>query len=142
MAKVFLTGIDEAVERGLERALAMEKHKIEHRSGAAPIGDFLGADIVFAGGSGKQYLPLLLSLRQERPALPFIVVTRLPATSEWLDALEAGATDYCAPPIELRQINWIMESALQPGPKRYCVMAVQGTRAIAGKRFPAHCVLP
>jgi hypothetical protein len=40
------------------------------------------------------------------------VVTRIPDASAWLDALEAGATDYFSAPIELRQINWVMESAL------------------------------
>jgi len=41
-----------------------------------------------------------------------VVVTRVPETREWLDALEAGATDYCSSPFETRQINWLMESAL------------------------------
>jgi DNA-binding response OmpR family regulator len=44
--------------------------------------------------------------------LPFVVVTRVPETKEWLDALEAGATDYCSVPIEARQLHWLMESAL------------------------------
>jgi DNA-binding NtrC family response regulator len=115
MAKVFLTNIDESVVHCLQRAIAIANHQIEHRSGAAPTADFLNADIIFAGGDAKQYLPLLLGVRQERPALPFVVVTRIPETCEWLDALEAGATDYIAAPIELRQINWVMESALRHG---------------------------
>jgi DNA-binding response OmpR family regulator len=48
--------------------------------------------------------------------LPFVVVTRIPETREWLDALEAGATDYCSAPIETRQLRWLMESAL-PRPR-------------------------
>ena len=115
MAKVFLTGIDESVVHCLQRVLAIANHQVEHRTGADPINDFLDADIVFAGGDAKQYLALLQSLRQERPTLPFVVVTRIPQTSAWLDALEAGATDYCGAPIELRQINWIMESAFRRG---------------------------
>jgi DNA-binding response OmpR family regulator len=112
MAKVLLTGIEESVANLLRRALAIERHQIEHRPSNAPIHDFLEADIVFAGGDGKQYLPLLRRVREARPGLPFVVVTRVPETSEWLDALEAGATDYCAAPFELRQINWLMESAI------------------------------
>jgi DNA-binding response OmpR family regulator len=115
MAKVFLAGIDESVVHGLQRALTIENHQIEHRSDTDRSDDFRDADIVFAGGDAKQYLPLLLRVRQAQPALPFIVVSRIPETSEWLDALEAGATDYVAAPIELRQINWIMEAALQRG---------------------------
>jgi DNA-binding NarL/FixJ family response regulator len=48
--------------------------------------------------------------------LPFVVVTRIPETKEWLDALEAGAADYCSVSIEARQLHWLMESAL-PRPR-------------------------
>jgi DNA-binding response OmpR family regulator len=58
-------------------------------------------------------------VRAERPTLPFVVVTRIPETGEWLDALEAGATDYCSAPFESRQINWLMEAALP----RHCGVA-------------------
>ena len=115
MAKVFLTGIEESVANGLRRVLAIENHQIEDRSGASQIDDFLDADIVFAGGGARRYLPLLLGIRQARPALPFVVVMRIPDTSQWLDALEVGATDYCAAPIESCHINWVMESALRRG---------------------------
>ena len=113
MAKVFLTCIEESVAHGIQRALAIEKHEIEYRPCNAPVDDFLDADIVFAGGDGKQYLTLLRGIRQARPALPFVVVARIPETSEWLDALEAGATDYCSAPLELRQISWLMEAVLR-----------------------------
>ena len=78
MARVFLTGIDESVANCLGRMLAIANHQIEHRSSTAPIDDFLDADIVFAGGDARQYLPLLLGVRQALPALPFVVVTRTP----------------------------------------------------------------
>jgi DNA-binding response OmpR family regulator len=109
MAKVFLTGIDESVANRLKCVLAIEKHRIEHRPFDASIDDFLDAEIVFAGGDPKQYLSLLRGLRQANPGLPFVVVTRIPNTSEWLDALDAGATDYCSPPFGRREINWLMD---------------------------------
>jgi DNA-binding response OmpR family regulator len=112
MAKVFLTGIEESIARTLHRALAVERHQIEHRRCDAPIDAFFDADIVFAGGAPKEYLPLLQRVRKSRPALPFIVVTAFSQTSEWLDALEAGATDYCSAPFQVRQIHWLMESAV------------------------------
>src|SRR5580698_8754905 len=112
MAKVFVTGIEESIARALQQALAVERHHIEHRPCTAPVDDFLDADIVFAGGDAKQYLPLLQRVRQSRPALPFVVVTDFPRISEWLDALEAGATDYCSAPFQSRQISWLMESAV------------------------------
>jgi DNA-binding NtrC family response regulator len=61
-------------------------------------------------------MSLLKRVREARPSLPFVVVTRIPETREWLDALEAGATDYCSAPIETRQLRWLMESAL-PRPR-------------------------
>ena len=112
MARVFLTGIDGSVAQALERALEIERHQIEHKPCGAPVKAFLDADIVFAGGGAKQYLPLLREVRQARPGLPFVVVTKLPETSEWLTALEAGATDYFAAPLQPRQINWFMESVM------------------------------
>jgi DNA-binding response OmpR family regulator len=112
MARIFLTGIEISVAQALQRALEIERHQIEHRACGAPVKAFLDADIVFAGGGARNYLPLLRGVRQARPGLPFIVVTRLPETSEWLTALEAGATDYFAAPIPPRQINWFMESVI------------------------------
>jgi DNA-binding NtrC family response regulator len=112
MAKVILTGIEETIANRLKCLLEAEKHRIEHRLWGAPIGDFLDADIVFAGDNVKQYVPLLQALRQARPTLPFVVVTRIPDTSAWLTALEAGATDFFSAPFQLREIRWLMESAL------------------------------
>jgi len=112
MAKVFLTCMEESVARELTCVLAIEKHRIERRPTDSRIDDLLDADIVFAGDDAKQYVPLLRSVRQKRPALPFIVVTKTPDTSKWLDALEAGASDYCSAPFESRQIHWLMESVI------------------------------
>ena len=112
MARVFLIGLEPATATQLSRALAVERHHIEHKPRTVGVEDLLDADIVFAGGDGKDYLALLRGLRESRPTLPFVVVTRIPETSDWLDALEAGATDYCSAPFEARQINWLMESAL------------------------------
>ncbi len=44
--------------------------------------------------------------------LPVVVVSRLPEVSEWLDALDAGAADYCAAPFEHQHMSWLIESAL------------------------------
>jgi DNA-binding response OmpR family regulator len=112
MAKVFLTCMEESVAKGLMGVLAIEKHRIEQMPPGTRIDDFLDADIVFAGDDARQYVPLLRGVRLKRPALPFIVVTRFPDTSKWLDALEAGASDYCSAPFESRQIHWLMESVI------------------------------
>jgi DNA-binding response OmpR family regulator len=112
VANVFLIGLEQATASQISRALAVERHKIEQKSSDIGARELIDVDIVFAGGEPSQYLPLLKRVRDERPALPFVVVTRIPETSEWLDALEAGATDYCSSPFESRQIHWLMEAAI------------------------------
>lgn len=46
---------------------------------------------------------------------PVVVVSRLPDVDGWLDALEAGAADYCTPPFEPTQMRWILDSQLHRG---------------------------
>jgi two-component system OmpR family response regulator len=112
MARVVFVGVEPAAAAQIARALAVERHQLEQKPDASGAHELLDADIVFAGGEPIHYLSLLRQVRVSRPGLPFVVVTRVPETREWLDALEAGATDYCSAPFENRQINWLMESAL------------------------------
>jgi DNA-binding response OmpR family regulator len=119
MAKVVLVGLEESAACQIERALRNENHLIENRSLQTADSGVLDADIVFAGGDDKQYVPLLKRIRAIQPLLPFVVVTRLPETADWLDALEAGATDYCSAPFETRQLRWLMQSV----PARPCATA-------------------
>ena len=44
-------------------------------------------------------------------------ITRLPDVPRWLDALEAGARDYCGAPFECIQLRWILGS-ITPGRAR------------------------
>lgn len=120
MANVLLIGLEQATATQISRALAVERHRIEHKNGDLAIRDLVDVDIIFAGGAPSEYLSLLRLVREQKPALPFVVVTRIPETAEWLDALEAGATDYCSSPFESRQIHWLMEAAL---PRRRSVAA-------------------
>ena len=113
MARVVFIGLEEATASQIGGALAAQRHDIQYRQQDTVMRDLVEADIVFAGGDNAEYLPLLKRVRQARPALPFVVVTRLPEVVQWLDALEAGATDYCAAPFEMRQLQWVMESAMQ-----------------------------
>lgn len=112
MANVLLVGLERTIAVQISRVLAVERHRIEQKNQNIAARDLMGVDIVFAGEDPCEYLPLLRRVREERPELPFVVVTRLPETTAWLDALEAGATDYCSSPFGTRQIQWLMESAL------------------------------
>jgi DNA-binding response OmpR family regulator len=112
MASVYLIGVEKTIAAQISGALAVERHRIEQKTQNIGAHDLIEVDIIFAGGEPSEYLPLLRRVREERPELPFVVVARIPETTAWLDALEAGATDYCSLPFETRQINWLMESAL------------------------------
>ncbi len=70
------------------------------------------ADVVFCSADPAEYRSLLAALKRSGLPLPVVVVSRIPETSEWLDALEAGATDYCAAPFERQHVSWLVESAL------------------------------
>jgi DNA-binding response OmpR family regulator len=65
----------------------------------------LRSDLVFIGGGHQRFLSLLRRLRAADAKLPVVVVTRMAETSEWLEALDAGATDYCAPPFDPKQLR-------------------------------------
>lgn len=75
------------------------------------------ADIVFCP-SAPTVLRKALSLF---PETPVVVVSRLPEVDGWLDALEEGAADYCAPPFETTQIRWLLET--HAGPRRSMAVA-------------------
>jgi len=112
MAKVLMLGVDDAAADRIGIALGSGRHDIDRRPVPASADDLPPADIVFACAGDKQYLPLLRGFRNEHPATPFVVVARLPETSEWLEALEAGATDYCSEKDSLRQFGWLVDSLL------------------------------
>jgi len=117
MANVFLVDLEQATTDQISKTLAVEHHQIiQGKTQDFGTRDLRQADIIFADGNPAEYLRLLRWVRNERPSLPFVVVTRIPDTTAWLDALEAGATDFCSQPLEARQIHWLMESVLRgPG---------------------------
>ena len=72
----------------------------------------INADFVFCAAEEPKYKLLLDAIKQNISGLPFVVVSRQADTIAWLDALQAGASDYCAPPFESTSIRWILEAAL------------------------------
>jgi DNA-binding NtrC family response regulator len=73
--------------------------------------DQIKADFAFCAAEPESYKLLLKAIQEKMSGLPFVVVSRLPDTSAWLEALQAGAADYCALPFESISIRWILESA-------------------------------
>ena len=70
------------------------------------------ADVVFCGSEPREYRLLLEEMERTGLSLPVVVVSRIPEVSEWLDALDAGAADYCAAPFEHQHMSWLIQSAL------------------------------
>ena len=102
--KVLLFGLDTQLAQELHAALA-------EAGGCVPAVDRLGADVIFCAADPACYRPALDILRREQPGLPVIVVSRHPMASEWIDAIEAGVTDYCAAPFEPAQLQWLLETS-------------------------------
>lgn len=73
------------------------------------------ADVVFCCADPAEYRRLLAAVQRSGLPLPVVVVSRIPETSEWLDALDAGAADYCGAPFERTHISWLVQSALLSG---------------------------
>jgi DNA-binding NtrC family response regulator len=69
-------------------------------------------DVIFCGADRK----VVTRLRSANPDASIVVVSRHPEVSDWLDSIEAGATDYCAAPFDSSQVQWILQSSrlLQP----------------------------
>lgn len=108
---------------GLDGALATELGRVLSKPGRAlhvtgctrecvSVAEQRHADMVFCNSERGEYQSVLRALEQRGIALPVVVVSRIPETSEWLDALDAGAADYCAAPFEKPHISWLVESAL------------------------------
>ena len=121
LSKIVLFGLADSVAAELVRGLSDQARAV-YSFPCAPARDCLALieelrpDLVFCAAEPERYTPLLEAVRLEKPGLPIIVVSRSGETSEWLNALEAGASDYCAPPFEATQIQWMLETAFKSRP--------------------------
>jgi PleD family two-component response regulator len=93
---------------GLDEALASELRSVLRQTQCRETKEPGEAEIVFCAWKPK----LFDEARGRFPRVPVVVVSPLPDVSGWLDALEAGAADYCAAPFESIQIRWILDTHL------------------------------
>jgi DNA-binding NtrC family response regulator len=117
-ANVLIIGLEECLETELCQTLAELHHNTasEPFPGAAKCVhaiDRVAADLVFCPAESCKYEALLMELRKRGRAIPVIVVSRVPEVDHWLDAMDAGACDYCAAPFEPRMLRSIVENALR-----------------------------
>jgi len=114
MAKVVFSGLEPRSAGRLASLLTGDGHEIHRENQNVAVRELMNANIVFVGGEPDHYLSLLRRVRLIDPTLAFVVVARYPETSEWLAALEAGATDYFSTPFDLRMVRSLIASAIAP----------------------------
>jgi DNA-binding response OmpR family regulator len=108
---VLLAGIDPMLAQDLHlylTARGFDVHEcscLEPENKKSPNGS--NFDLVFC----ETHHPGLRRLLQAVSS-PVVVVSRVPEVNDWLDAMDAGAADYCAAPFEREQLDWILESNL------------------------------
>jgi DNA-binding response OmpR family regulator len=100
-----LLGLEPAVAEELSKYLAERGMVVSHE---ARLEDSQEMDLVFCSARGARLGELARGMK-----CPVVAVSRLPETQEWLDAMDAGAADYCAAPFEREQMDWILESNLR-----------------------------
>ncbi len=111
--KAILFHLEEKLATELAASLKAACCEVHRITMAAPA---VSGDLVFCTTG-----PAFHAAKATFPHLPVIVVSRLPETDEWLDALEAGAADYCAAPFEIIHLRWLLEThtgELQKGTAR------------------------
>ena len=119
MAKILLLGLENDLAVPLARVLRNLEHDVETAESLESGMRHRTAELIFANGDDPDFRYTLRTLSALRPDLPAVVVNRLPDNMRWLDALDAGAADYCGAPFEPTQVRWVIDSAL-----RRCAVAV------------------
>jgi DNA-binding NtrC family response regulator len=125
-AKIVLFGLEEALADDLCQALQAQGHTVlsafDTPAGCAATIARSAADLVFCGTDAPLYKGMLEALNERDTPIPVVVVSRFPETGDWLDAMDAGAADYCAAPFEPRLIERVIENTL----KYRCLLPVVG----------------
>lgn len=105
---------------GLEERLASELEAVLNQLGGRVLRTLRRAsdsapeeaDLVFCSAEPADYCRIIRLFKSRKMNVPVVVASRQAQASKWLDALEAGAADYCAPPFETASLSWILESSL------------------------------
>jgi DNA-binding NtrC family response regulator len=113
MSRVTLLGLPDDLASQLSQVLRDEAHKVIRKLHLQDLRHGPKSGAVFISGDAPDFRDTIAQLRESDPVLPVIVVTRTPGTTRWLDALDAGATDYCGAPFERVQLRWILDSAIR-----------------------------
>jgi DNA-binding NtrC family response regulator len=111
-SSALLVGLSEDLARELQKPLALfckRIHAVQPRCGPETLRavNEMQAQILFCG----PVVETVSQLRTMQPDTPIVVVSRRPEMVNWLDSIEAGASEYCAAPFDPAQVKWILDSA-------------------------------
>ena len=123
MSSITLLGLPDDLGNQLARVLLDESYQVCRRLYISDLSHNRDCCAVFISGDSPEYTRTLSLLREAHPGLPVIVVTRQPEARQWLDALDAGAADYCGAPFEHVQLRWILHSVLSQAARQPSVPA-------------------
>lgn len=109
MARVALLGFPHDLASQLSRILLAEAHTVDRKHYVQDL-KRSRPSVVFICADTPGFMETVAALKDAEPNLPFVVTTRMPDPAQWLNALDAGAADYCGAPFESLQVRWIMSS--------------------------------
>lgn len=101
LPRAFLLGLDDSLKHELSDVLTASLCELTEQAEKA--------DIVFCSWQDQTFKEASTRFKKT----PVVVVSRLPEVNNWLDALEAGAADYCAAPFETVQMKWLLDTHLR-----------------------------
>ena len=111
MLNITLLDLPEDVARPISEVLLRDRHTVTETAAAQGLKQ---QAVVFVSGDQPQFRETIRSLKESNPDVRVIVATRLPDDRKWIDALEAGAADYCGAPFETFQLRWVLSSVCGP----------------------------
>lgn len=115
--RILVVGLEDSLAEELARALCesstaevriVPRHAADEWLARWPRGADAPADVIFCPAINSTYRRILAAHAQPDCRTPVIVVSGCDDYAGWLEAMEAGAHDYCVPPFEKRQIGWIL----------------------------------
>ena len=109
--RALLIGLEPDIASELEQTLARMGH-LASRSELDQLPSLARrTDVIFCSDQWSSVNSLVSLLRSLRSPVRVIVASRKAEEAAWLEALEAGADDYCSTPFETAQISWAMHNA-------------------------------
>jgi len=109
MANVWLVGLERKCAAEIARVASAAHHGVFERTDRIDTHELADAGIIFAGGAPQVQQSLVRRIRGAYPTLPVVAVLETFRLEDMLDAIEAGATDYCWTPIGQRPIQRFLE---------------------------------